>query len=790
MADYEKLGLFYLGRTVDSDKKAKADYLLYDSRDLVTHAVCVGMTGSGKTGLCIDLLEEAAIDGVPALVIDPKGDLGDLLLTFPNLAASDFRPWIDEDEARRNGKSPDDWAAAQADTWKKGLASWDQDGDRIKRLREAADFAIYTPGSQSGLTLSIIKSFAAPSADFISEADLVRERVATTATSVLGLLGIDADPIKSREHILLSTLIDAMWRKGQDLDLAALIQLIQKPPVARIGVMDLDAFFPADKRFELAMSINNLLAAPGFSAWMEGEPLDVQRLLFTTAGKPRVSILSIAHLNDAERMFFVSLLLNQVLGWMRQQPGTTSLRALVYMDEIAGYLPPVANPASKGPMLTLLKQARAFGVGMVLATQNPVDLDYKALSNAGTWFIGRLQTERDQARVLDGLEGAMSNAGGAFDRNAIAKIIGGVGKRQFLLHNVHEDHPEVFESRWAMSYLRGPLTRAQIKTLMAGRTSAQGAQGAQGAKVAVAPHAPGAPNAPVLPPGISQYFAPAKAGATYTPVVAGAADIRFTDTKSGIDATKSVVFITPITDEAIPVNWDQAEEAGFDAGQLTSDLPAGATFDDLPGAATKPKNYGDWQKAFVNWLSTSQALTTYRSPSLGVTSNGSESEGDFRARLMQKAREKRDENVAALRQKYAPKLAALQERLRRAQQSVEKEKAQASAQWVQSGLQIGATVLGAFLGRKTLSATNISKASTAVRGMGRAYEQSSDVGRAEETTSSVQGKIDGLNTDLQSEIAALDVTYNPQAEKLDAVAIKPKRAGIQVKLVALTWVGK
>jgi hypothetical protein len=794
MADYEKLGLFYLGRTVDSDKKAKADYLLYDSRDLVTHAVCVGMTGSGKTGLCIDLLEEAAIDGVPALVIDPKGDLGDLLLTFPNLTASDFRPWIDVDEARRNSKSPDEWAAAQADLWKKGLASWDQDGDRIKRLREAADFAIYTPGSQSGLPLSIIKSFAAPSADFIGEADLMRERVATTVTSVLGLLGIDADPIKSREHILLSTLIDAMWRKGQDLDLAALIQLIQKPPVARIGVMELDAFFPADKRFELAMSINNLLAAPGFSAWMEGEPLDVQRLLFTPAGKPRVSILSIAHLNDAERMFFVSLLLNQVLGWMRQQPGTTSLRALVYMDEIAGYLPPVANPASKAPMLTLLKQARAFGVGMVLATQNPVDLDYKALSNAGTWFIGRLQTERDQARLLDGLEGAMSTAGGAFDRNAIGRIIGGVGKRQFLLHNVHEDHPEVFESRWAMSYLRGPLTRAQIKILMDGRragTGAQGARGATGAQGAEpAPLAPNAPLAPVLPPGIKQYFAPAKAGATYTPVVAGAADIRFTDTKSGIDATKSVVFITPITDEAIPVNWDQAEEAGFDAGQLASDLPAGATFDDLPGAATKPKNYGDWQKAFVNWLSTSQALTTYRSPSLGVTSNGRESEGDFRARLMQKAREKRDEDVAALRQKYAPKLAALQERLRRAQQSVEKEKAQASAQWVQSGLQIGATVLGAFLGRKTLSATNISKASTAVRGMGRAYEQSTDVGRAEETTSSVQGQIDGLNTDLQSELAALDVTYNPQAEKLDTVTIKPKRTGIQVKLVALTWVGK
>ena len=471
--DYEKLGLFYLGRPYDLDTKSARDgLLLYDSKDLVTHAVCVGMTGSGKTGLCIDLLEEAAIDGIPALAIDPKGDLGNLLLTFPDLSPGEFRPWIDEDEARRNGKTPEEWAASEADTWRRGLESWGQSGDRIKRLRAAVDVAIYTPGAQSGLPLSIVKSFSAPAPDFIEESDLMRERVTTTATSLLGLLGIDADPIKSREHILLSTIIDSCWRQGEDFDLARLIQMIQTPPVQRIGVLELEAFYPSDKRFELAMAVNNLLAAPGFSAWMEGEALDVQRLLYTAAGKPRLTILSIAHLNDAERMFFVSLLLNQLLGWMRQQPGTTSLRAIVYMDEIAGYLPPVANPASKAPMLTLLKQARAFGVGMVLATQNPVDLDYKALSNAGTWFIGRLQTERDQMRVLDGLEGAMSNAGGAFDRDKLQRLIGGLGKRVFLLHNVHEDGPEVFESRWAMSYLRGPLTRTQIRTLMSGRKAA------------------------------------------------------------------------------------------------------------------------------------------------------------------------------------------------------------------------------------------------------------------------------------------------------------------------------
>ncbi len=412
--DFEKLGVFYLGRPYDLGAKQSAGgLLLYDAKDLVTHAVCVGMTGSGKTGLCLALLEEAALDGIPALVIDPKGDLGNLLLTFPELRAADFRPWINEDDARRKAVSADAFAEQQAETWAKGLAGWGEDGARIRRLREAADFAIYTPGSQAGLPVSILKSFAAPPPAVREDAEALGERINTTVTSLLGLVGVEADPVKSREHILVSTILREAWTAGRDLDLAALIQQIQTPPVKRVGVLDVEAFFSAKDRFALAMTLNNLLAAPGFAAWMEGEPLDVQTLLFTHQGKPRVSIFSIAHLGDAERMFFVSLLLNQTVGWMRNQSGTTSLRALVYMDEIFGYFPPVANPPSKQPLLTLLKQARAFGVGVVLATQNPVDLDYKGLSNAGTWFIGRLQTERDKARVLDGLEGAAAGSGGA-----------------------------------------------------------------------------------------------------------------------------------------------------------------------------------------------------------------------------------------------------------------------------------------------------------------------------------------------------------------------------------------
>ncbi|MGB7158495.1 MAG: hypothetical protein WBD40_10550, partial [Tepidisphaeraceae bacterium] len=466
--DYEKLGMFYLGRSYDlAQRKPNEELVLYDSKDLVTHAVCVGMTGSGKTGLCIGLLEEAAIDGIPAILIDPKGDLANLALTFPELRPEDFQPWINEDDARRKGLTPADYAARQADAWRKGLESWGQSTDRIKKFRDAADVVIYTPGSSAGIPVSIMKSFAAPDASILEDGELLQERVRTTATSLLSLLGIDADPVQSREHILLSTLLNNAWQNGSDLDLAALIGQIQSPPIARIGVLDLDSFFPAKDRFALAMRLNNLLAAPGFENWMKGEALDISSILYTPAGKPKLAIFSIAHLADAERMFFVSLLLNQIVGWMRTQTGTTSLRAIVYMDEIFGYFPPVANPPSKPPLLTLLKQARAFGVGVVLATQNPVDLDYKGLANAGTWFIGRLQTERDKMRVLEGLEGAAASAASNFDRQRMEQTLAGLGNRVFLMNNVHEDGPEVFESRWVMSYLRGPLTRDQIRKLSA-----------------------------------------------------------------------------------------------------------------------------------------------------------------------------------------------------------------------------------------------------------------------------------------------------------------------------------
>src|ERR1041385_6670730 len=491
-SSFEKLGVLYLGKS-----KANGDLLLYDSKDLVTHAVCVGMTGSGKTGLCINLLEEAAIDGIPAIIIDPKGDLCNLLLTFPNLRPEDFAPWVEE------GVN----AAQQAQLWKDGLAKWGEDGERIKRLQDAADFRIYTPGSNAGLPVSILKSFVAPPETIRQDNEALAERINTTVTSLLALIGIDADPVRSREHILLSNILNHEWSAGKDLDIANLIQKVQTPPITKVGVMELDSYFPADARFELAMSLNHLLASPSFASWMEGEALDIPKFLHTESGKPRHSIFSIAHLSDAERMFFVSLLLNQVLGWMRTQSGTSSLRAILYMDEIFGYFPPVANPPSKLPLLTLLKQGRAFGLGVVLATQNPVDLDYKGLANTGTWFIGRLQTERDKARVLEGLEGIAAGTGQKFDKQAMEQLLAGLDKRIFLLNNVHDDAPELFETRWALSYLRGPLTRAQIKLLMdpLKATAASPAPVAVATAPAPVASAPPKDERAILPPEISQY---------------------------------------------------------------------------------------------------------------------------------------------------------------------------------------------------------------------------------------------------------------------------------------------
>ena len=804
IAAYEKLGAFYLGRPHDLARgETGTEPLLYDSRDLLTHAVCVGMTGSGKTGLLLSLLEEAAIDRIPALVIDPKGDLANLLLTFPELRPVDFAPWVDPDAAARAGLTTEAFAARQAETWKSGLAQWGQSGERIARLREAVDFAIYTPGSEAGLPISILSSFAAPSPEILADGDLLRERAGTLVSSLLELLGVDSDPVQGREHILLSTIFDAAWREGRGLDLAALIQQIQKPPVERIGVMDLESFYPAKERFALAMGFNNLLGSPGFAAWLRGEPLDVDRLLFTPAGKPRVAILSISHLSDRERMFFVSLLLNQVLGWMRGRPGTTSLRAILAMDEVFGYMPPVAEPPSKRPLLTLLKQARAYGLGLVLATQNPVDLDYKGLSNVGTWFLGRLQTERDKQRLMDGLEGAAG--GGKFDRAGMEQTLAGLGNRVFLLHNVHEDAPVLFQTRWALSYLRGPLTRPEIKRLMdpvkAASTaapvtaqtstgvpaSAVAAAGASAASAAGGAAGSGSDAAPVLPPEIPQRFLPVRGkpgGIAYEPCLFAAATVHYEDAKRGIEHAEEVSILARLAEAG--ADWYAAEPVELSKDDLEDRPVAGARFGALPPEAVKAKSYDVWKRELEECLYRTRRCELFQSITLGESSKPGELERDFRIRLSELARERRDDQVAALRKKYAPKLTQIEERIRKAEQARQKQAEQAQSQTWSTVLSAGTTMFGVLFGRKRIATAG----SAAARGIGRTLEERQDVTRAEETVEALKVRLTDLNAELETEIDNLEDRFDPESIELEVLGIKPRKKDVEVRYLTLAWAPK
>ncbi len=652
------------------------------------------------------------------------------------------------------------------------------------------------------MSVSILKSFAAPSQEILDDVELLRERVSTTTTSLLGLIGVEADPIKSREHILLATILDQAWRKGQDLDLASLIQQIQTPPLSKVGVLDLDSFYPSKDRFALAIQLNNLLAAPGFSAWLEGEALDVGQMLHSPSGKPRIAIFFIAHLSDAERMFFVTLLLSQTLGWIRGQSGTTSLRAILYMDEIFGYFPPVANPPSKAPLLTLLKQARAYGLGVVLATQNPVDLDYKGLANTGTWFIGRLQTERDKARVLEGLEGAAASSGKKFDKQQMEQLLAGLGSRVFLLNNVHEDAPEVFQSRWTLSYLRGPLTRAQIKMLMEPvkretidvKGTGVSAQSELSADMAHVSPFTSHVSRPLLPPDVPQQFVPIRGAQpsgsllVYQPMLLGGAQVRFSDSKAGVNVRQDVTVLAPIAEGAVPVDWDHATEAALALSDLEQAPAAGAQFANLPVAVGKAKSYEAWGKDFSGWLFRNGRVDLLRSPGTKEVSRPGESERDFRVRLQQSGREQRDAQSERLRQKYAPKMTVLQDRIRRAQQMVERQQIESRTSQLQAAISVGATILGAFMGRKSISATTIGKATTAIRGAGRAIKESQDVGQAEENREALQQQLAALEAQFKAETDSLIASIDPLTETLETISLKPTKSNIVVKLVALAWV--
>jgi len=783
--DYEKLGAFYLGREFDAAANELTDDLvLYDSKDLTTHAVCVGMTGSGKTGLCLSLLEEAAIDGVPAICIDPKGDLGNLMLTFPNLAPADFEPWVDAGDAARKGMSVADLAAKTAESWKSGLAEWDQTPERIARLRAAADVAIYTPGAETGLPLSVLRSFSPPSPELLADAGALRDRVGAVVSGLLSLLGIEADPIGSREHILLANILDGAWRAGLSLDMTGLIQAVQKPAFDKLGAFDLETFFPAKDRLKLAMQLNNLIASPGFASWMQGEPLDAQRLLFTPEGKPRISIISIAHLNDAERMFIVTLVLNEVIAWMRNQSGTGSLRAILYMDEIFGFFPPTANPPSKQPMLTLLKQARAFGLGCVLATQNPVDLDYKGLANCGTWFIGRLQTERDKLRVIEGLKSALA---GAEDGADLEALMSSLTQRVFLMRNVHEDAPVLMKTRWALSYLRGPLTGPEIARVMAPRKAAGEPSPASD------PVASAANPAALRPPvgaGIPEYFlSPTKgSGAVlYKPMVAGFAKLHFVDSKLALDEWQTAAWLAPFDDGGGNASWEDESQDTQLKSRLAAAPAEGAEYGELPGPALRAASYAAWAKGLQSHLYETARANLLWSEAFKAASRAGEAEGDFRARLALAAREKRDAAVAELRKRWQAKLQQLQDQIRRGVERRERESSQLSQQKINSALSIGSSILGALLGRKAISATNVGRIGSAARSASRIGRESEDVTRAEESLEVLQQRLEDTKREVDAEVARLETTLDATTLSLRAIEVPARKSDIAVGEVALVW---
>ena len=686
---------FYLGKIYDLKKDTITDDpLTYDPPDLTTHAIVTGMTGSGKTGLCIGLLEEAALKGIPAIVVDPKGDLTNLVLSFPDLAPEDFAPWIDTDSARREKKSIPEVAEKTATLWKNGLKDWGLGSKDIQSMKDAVDRAIYTPGSTTGKPVNILASFEAPDIDWDENEEVLREKISSTVTALLTLVGLkDIDPLRSREHILLANIIEHHWQENTSLNLMELIRQTQNPPFDKLGAFSLNDFFPRKDRSQLAMLLNNFLASPSFQSWIEGEPLDIEHMLYSPDGKPRHSIFYLAHLDDAERMFFITLLYAAIETWMRKQRGTGDLRALVYFDEIHGYLPPVANPPSKPLFIRLLKTARAFGVGLVLTTQNPVDVDYKALSNAGTWMIGRLQTDQDKQRLLDGLE----SAAGGIKRSEFDKLISALGKRVFLYHNVHEKKPSIFHTRWAMNYLAGPLTLSQIPDLnrLAGaqpfnptvsakfeeKLSTIYSNSDNGLEV----------GRPDLPGTVQEYFYTSGSGSKspiLTPSLIAIAEIRYLRQKPPIDFTQAITSLVEGPRETGQI-WEDSIHRNFNSKGLLNKPQGNTKFSPLPEFMKKASWWSAQEKEFEQWIYETDTLTLRSSKALGISAGPEVSESEFLALCKNAAAEKFDQAVKDLESKMKAKVTSLENKIERQKLKVDKYKKDLSTRGLDTALKVG-----------------------------------------------------------------------------------------------------
>ncbi|RBQ30524.1 hypothetical protein CRU92_11660 [Arcobacter sp. FW59] len=776
--DYEKLKLFYIGKeTIDGQKIP----LVYQNKDLLTHAAILGMTGSGKTGLGISLLEEAAIDEIPSIIIDPKGDMTNLMLTFPELKPNDFEPWIDDSEISNSGKSKEELALNISNLWKNGIQKDFQDISRIKKLKDNADFTIYTPGSNAGVQISILSSFKAPAIEVLEDNELFTSLISSTVSSILSLID-EKSEATSKESILLSSIFTNYFKEQKDLTLEELITLIVTPPFSKIGVFDLETFFAQNDRLKFALKLNTIIASPSFSSWLEGESLDISKMLYDENGKARVSIFSIAHLNDSQRMFFVTILLNQILAWMRRQEGTTSLKALLYMDEIFGYFPPLANPPSKQPMLTLLKQARSFGIGIILSTQNPVDIDYKGLSNIGTWFIGRLQTKQDIDKVIDGLNSASD---GAFNKQELSSTISNLQKRNFILKNINEDKIKIFETRWALSYLKGPISKDGIKKLMSDkRTSNKSPKKEEQTENFI--DVQKGISKPLIVSNIKEKYKYISQNSAYymQPNLLISCTTHYVNSTKSIDLEEQLSYKIYIDENTKEINFDEKEELLneiFDE----KDKP-NSFYYEIPAFIQNDRELKGLEKDFADYIYRNSKLTLYKNESLKLTSKQNENLNDFKIRIQDRLNEKIDLEIEKLKEKFKKDNFSIEQKLSKLFDKLEKEQMEASNITTNSIISIGTSILGAFFGKSSKSAI-ASKVATSSRGVSKVLKEKNDVKAVENEINLLQTQRDELQNRLTIEIDKINQEFDISKYEVEELFIKPKRSDIYNIKIELLW---
>jgi len=777
---------FYLGKKYNlKGKEILDDRLSYDPPDLTTHAIVTGMTGSGKTGLCVGLLEEAALQGIPALIIDPKGDLTNLALSFPNLSPADFEPWIDKNTARREDKSIKDVAQKTAETWKKGLADWGMEKPEITKLNETVERTIFTPGSTTGIPVNILASFAAPDNDWDAEEEVLREKISATVTALLTLVGMDdIDPLRSREHILLANIIEHHWQKNTSLDLTKIIEEIQSPPFDQLGAFSLNDFFPKKERMELAILLNNVLASPSFQSWIEGTPLDIESMLYTEDGKPRHSIFYLAHLDDAERMFFITLIYAAVETWMRKQRGTGDLRAIVYFDEIHGYLPPVANPPSKPLIIRLLKTARAFGVGLVLTTQNPVDIDYKGISNAGTWMIGRLQTDQDKQRLLDGLE----SAAGGIKRSEYDRMISGLGKRVFLYHNVHEKEPEIFHTRWVMSYLAGPLSISQIPALndLMGVSQAEeyDQQPEENTTTPIRKSTEKQSTQNVQVPGsIPQFFSFSSEDAkalTLTPSLIASAQVRYLRQRPPVEFEKTIIAVIKKPEES-GQDWENGVEYLIQENEIKDSTNSKIKFEPILDFMDNTSWWKTQEKDFEQWIYETDTISIRSSKTLGITAGPEISEAEFQKMCREAADEKKDEDLDEVNKKYRSKIKSVEDKIEKQELKVEKYEDQFKSRRTDTALRVGESLLNLVSKGKL---TGVSSSSTKLR---MSKEAKARLEEAELILENYQEDIENLKNDLAEEQEDIKQKWENAVEETSEVKISPTKKNIRITRFGVLW---